>query len=110
MFRTPFWHPFRVPQARTRYRWSPLRYDHRLFSGNPSGCIESMPDPLSARWRQKDRKSTPFTDFAFDGDGSVMSFDYVFHQRQAQATTLHIMNESVAHPVKLLENFRLFSA
>ena len=74
----------------------------------------SLPLPvltsLSARQRQKNRKSTPFTDVAFDGDGPFMSFDNVLYQRQAQPTALYIMNESVTHPVELLENSCLFSA
>ena len=39
-----------------------------------------------------------------------MSFDNVLHERQAQTTAFYIMDQSVAHPVKLLEDLCLFSA
>jgi hypothetical protein len=37
-----FSHPLGVQITFQRLRWSTLRFDHRLLSGSPSGCIQPL--------------------------------------------------------------------
>src|SRR5690349_18848573 len=59
--------------------------------------------------RQENRKTSSLADVALDRDGSLMRFNNVLHERQPQATSLHIMDQPVTHTIKLLENLCLFS-
>src|ERR1051325_8142377 len=77
----------------------------RTLTNSSLLCLSSA----IARERQSNRKTTSLTHVALDGNSALVSFDNVFHQRQAEAATLHIMDQPIPHPVKLLKNLSLFS-
>src|SRR6185295_17153404 len=75
-----------------------------------SSMIRTLVNLCFSYQREENRETTSLSDVAFDRDGSVMRFDNVLYQRQAQATAFDIMDQPVADTVKLLENLCVFSA
>src|SRR6185369_3209034 len=75
-----------------------------------SSMIRTLANLCFSYERKENRETTSLPDFTLDRDGSVMSFDNVLHQRQAETTAFNIMHQPVTHTIKLLENLRLFRA
>ena len=58
------------------------RHRHEEKTRRVGGATYQMPMEVTpARQRKNDPETTSLTDLAFDGDGSVMGFNNVLHQR-----------------------------
>src|SRR5688572_8499008 len=75
-------------------------------------CLPNLCSTISGGTREgkQNRKTTALTDVALDRNCSIVSFNNVLHERQAEATAFHVMDQSVAYSIKLLEHLRLFGA